>query len=61
MTDRYDGPERRVDRLTIPRCETCGASDTAVSGRTEYWLYIRCSHCAFVWTIRKPGAEPCVP
>jgi hypothetical protein len=52
----YDGPERRVDRLTIPRCDTCGSPHTAVVGRTDYWLYVRCSGCGFIWSLCKPGA-----
>jgi hypothetical protein len=57
----YAGPERRVDRLTVPRCETCGSPQTAVVGRTDYWLYVRCSglclHVECLQTRRRTGGD----
>ena len=54
----YDGPERRVKRLTIPHCAICGSWETTVIGRTYYWVYVQCSQCAYLWSVRKPGHEP---
>jgi hypothetical protein len=53
----YDGPERRVNRLTLPACERCESSRTWVVGRTDELLYVRCSDCTHVWSVKKPGPD----
>ena len=50
--------ERRMERLNLPLCTACNSSKTAVATRTPYVLYIRCKHCASVWSVPKPGQEP---
>jgi hypothetical protein len=50
--------DRRKHRLQLPPCSGCGSTKTAVATRTPYVLYVRCSSCACVWSIPKPGTEP---
>jgi hypothetical protein len=51
----HERAERRSNRLTIPKCLHCGSEKTDVFDRTDYWLYVRCSDCAFIWSMRKPS------
>jgi len=53
----YDGPERRINRLILPACERCASSRTWVVGRTDDLVYVRCSDCTHVWTVRKPRRD----
>ena len=50
--------ERRMDRLAVPPCESCGSTTTAVVTRRDYVVYVRCKACGYVWSIPKPGLEP---
>jgi Zn ribbon nucleic-acid-binding protein len=53
---RDDRPsERRVNRLTVPRCPECDSHRTAIVVREEFVLYARCTACAHVWPIPHPG------
>jgi hypothetical protein len=53
----YTGPERRINRITIPPCERCGSREPVVIARLADALSMRCSVCAHVWTVAKSGAE----
>jgi hypothetical protein len=50
--------ERRRERVQPPPCSECGSTKTDIATRTPYVLYVRCSACAFVWSVPKPGREP---
>jgi hypothetical protein len=50
--------DRRVRRLAVPPCRVCKSAKTAVATRTEFFVYFRCSDCAFVWSAPKPGHDP---
>lgn len=49
--------DRRQHRLVLLPCTACGQDDLRVLLRTPYVLYVRCEHCAAVWTVAKPGQE----
>ena len=49
--------DRRLDRLTPPRCDVCGQASTHVTVRTDWVLYLRCEYCGAVWNVPKPGCE----
>ena len=36
----------------------CKHDDPRVTVRTDYVLYLRCEHCAAVWSVPKPGRDP---
>ena len=46
--------ERRQARFSPPPCPKCAAK-TAVVTRTDYVLYVRCTACAYVWSVPKPA------
>jgi hypothetical protein len=50
--------DRRVERLTVAQCPCCESTDTGVATRTEFYVYLRCRDCSFVWSAPKPGHEP---
>ena len=52
-------PERRSStRPSEPRCPICRSTPTAVTLRTEFAIYYRCSDCGNLWAIEKPAAQP---
>jgi hypothetical protein len=51
----YTGPERRMNRITIPPCERCGSSNPTIAARLADTLSVRCSVCAHVWSVAKSG------
>jgi uncharacterized Zn finger protein len=46
--------ERRSQRFETPRCTNCDSKNTHVVIRTQYVLYVRCSDCAFGWSVSNP-------
>ena len=50
--------DRRQNRLILPACSVCKHDDPRVTVRTDYVLYLRCEHCAAVWSVPKPGRDP---
>jgi hypothetical protein len=51
-------PDRRQNRLILPVCSVCKHDEPRVTVRTDYVLYLRCEHCAAVWSVPKPGRAP---
>jgi hypothetical protein len=49
--------EHRLNRLVLLPCTSCGSDRTAVVSRTPYFVYVRCSECADVWSLAMPGRE----
>ena len=51
--------ERRMERLNLPLCTACTfVQDGGRDPHAVPFLYIRCKHCASVWSVPKPGQEP---
>lgn len=48
-------PDRRRERVAIPPCPKCAAGAARPTLRTDYVIYLRCSQCAHVWSVPKPG------
>ena len=53
----YTGPERRINRITIPPCGRCGSSKPVVIARSADALSVRCSVCAHVWSVANSEVE----
>ncbi len=51
-------PERRQNRLKLPRCPECQSANARVTLRTDYVLYLRCDPCGIVWSVPKPEVDP---
>jgi len=47
--------DRRRKRLEPPPCDACASASTRVVVRTDFFLYVRCSDCGFVWSLPKPA------
>jgi hypothetical protein len=51
-----DDERRRSARDPLPACPECKADDhVAVTVRTDYALYFRCSWCGKMWSAQFPG------
>jgi hypothetical protein len=48
-------PDRRRKRLETPPCSVCASPATRVVVRTDFFLYVRCPDCGFVWSLPKPA------
>ena len=47
--------ERRTNRLTVPPRLNCASPNTKIVSRVEYALYVCCSACGLVWSVKRPG------
>ena len=53
--------ERRVARLELPVCPTCGNAAVSITLRTDWVIYLRCPACSNMWNAPKPNAHPGAP
>jgi hypothetical protein len=51
-------PDRRLQRVPVSPCETCGETRVAIASRTDYVVYFRSPDCRQVWSVPKPKLEP---
>lgn len=51
--------DRRYERLDLPPCPECQATEARVMSRTNYVVYVQCAQCHLLWSVPKPGvAQP---